>query len=438
MISQMQSCFRLTVCIVVGLLFVGAPANAQSDGKLKIGFVYFLSGPGASFGIHARNGSQLIVDALNSGSIPAPYNAKGIGGFEIVPIYVDEAGGAQKQLAEYRRIVERDKVDVVIGYNSSADCNALGPVAEEMQKITVFFYCGHSQMFEEVLTQPVYSFRTAPPGTIDSIAAARYILGKYPNTATIAGINQNYSWGTDSWSEFKASMETLKPSIKATTAQFPKLGAGEYGAEISALLANPADVIFSSFWGGDADAFILQAKSRDLSKNSKLAFCMGTGIIDGLGAQMIEGAIVGARGPHSFLSGNTPLSQWFNGAYEKAYGQTPTFGASAAAQAILGYKAAFEKAAAKAKKTPTTMEIIESFRGLEFETPSGFPIRMAKAKGHEGIQATAYGTYSGWDKAKNKPIITDVKYFNAECVNPPADVKAMDWIKSGFKGAKCD
>ena len=107
MISQMQSCFRLTVCIVVGLLFVGAPANAQSDGKLKIGFVYFLSGPGASFGIHARNGSQLIVDALNSGSIPAPYNAKGIGGFEIVPIYVDEAGGAQKQLAEYRRIVER-------------------------------------------------------------------------------------------------------------------------------------------------------------------------------------------------------------------------------------------------------------------------------------------------------------------------------------------
>ena len=51
---------------------------------------------------------------------------------------------------------------------------------------------------------------------------------------------------------------------------------------------------------------------------------------------------------------------------------------------------------------------------------------MAKANGHEGIQATAYGTYSGWDKAKNKPIISDVKYFNAECVNPPAGVKAMD------------
>ncbi len=438
MTSLIQTYVRVALCVALAILFTNVSSHAQSDGKLKVGFVYFLSGPGASFGIHARNGSQLIVDALNSGSVPAPYNAKGIGGFEIVPIYIDEAGGAQKQLAEYRRIVERDNVDVVIGYNSSADCNALGPVAEEMQKITIFFYCGHSQMFEEVLTNPVYSFRTAPPGTIDSIAAARYILSRYPNTATIAGMNQNYSWGTDSWSEFKASMEALKPAIKSTTAQFPKLGAGEYGAEISALLANPADVIFSSFWGGDADAFILQAKSRDLAKRSKLAFCMGTGIIDGLGAEMVEGAIVGARGPHSFLAGNTPLSRWFTEAYEKAFGRTPTFGASAAAQAILGYKSAFEKAAAAAKKTPTTMQIIEAFRGLEFDTPSGFPIRMAKANGHEGIQATAYGTYTGWDKAKNKPIISDVKYFNAECVNPPAGVKAMDWISSGFKGAKCD
>ena len=31
----------------------------------------------------------------------------------------------------------------------------------------------------------------------------------------------------------------------------------------------------------------------------------------------------------------------------------------------------------------------------------------------------------------------DIERFPAECVNPPADMKAEDWIKSGFKGAKC-
>jgi branched-chain amino acid transport system substrate-binding protein len=31
----------------------------------------------------------------------------------------------------------------------------------------------------------------------------------------------------------------------------------------------------------------------------------------------------------------------------------------------------------------------------------------------------------------------DIMRFPAECVNPPANVKTEDWIKSGFKGAKC-
>ena len=57
-------------------------------------------------------------------------------------------------------------------------------------------------------------------------------------------------------------------------------------------------------------------------------------------------------------------------------------------------------------------------------------VRLGKAK--------ALLPLLGGQAPQMKPIITDVKYFNAECVNPPADVKAMDWIKSGFKGVKCD
>jgi branched-chain amino acid transport system substrate-binding protein len=62
---------------------------------------------------------------------------------------------------------------------------------------------------------------------------------------------------------------------------------------------------------------------------------------------------------------------------------------------------------------------------------------MALANGHQGIQATAYGTFAGWDKEKNAAIFRDIKIYPAECVNPPGGIKAVDWIKSGFKGAKC-
>jgi branched-chain amino acid transport system substrate-binding protein len=81
--------------------------------------------------------------------------------------------------------------------------------------------------------------------------------------------------------------------------------------------------------------------------------------------------------------------------------------------------------------------VIAALKGLTFDTASGYPISMANNNGHQAIQATAYGIYSGWDKTKNEAIVTDIKVYPAECVNPPDGVRAVDWIKSGFRGARC-
>jgi hypothetical protein len=59
------------------------------------------------------------VEALNAGSLPAPYYQEGIGGRIIQTIIVDEAGGTTHQVSEYRNLVQRDEVDVVIGTQSS-------------------------------------------------------------------------------------------------------------------------------------------------------------------------------------------------------------------------------------------------------------------------------------------------------------------------------
>jgi branched-chain amino acid transport system substrate-binding protein len=435
----MNVSFRRSV--VLGAVLAGftaalfQPAAAQE--KLKIGFVFFLSGPGAAYGSHARDGAKLVVEALNAGKVPAPYDKPGINGLQIAPVFADEAGGAQKQLAEYRRLVEREQVDMVIGYNSSGDCNAIAPVAEELRILTDFFHCGNPQLFEDIVTAPEYSVRTAPTGTMDQVAAAKYLLEKMPNVKSVSGINQAYSWGQDSWTEFKAAMSALKPDVQYSTASFTKLGTSDYGAEISTLLSNPADALFSSFWGGDADAFALQSSTRGLPDKSKFVLTMGTGIIDDLGEKTIVGSIFGARGPHGYFARKTVLSDWFKAEYVKTYGRVPPFGAYAAAQGIFGIKAAYEKAAGGAAGKQKTEAVIAALKGLTFETASGFPIIMANNNGHQAIQATAYGVYSGWDKAKNEAIISDVRIYPATCVNPPDGVRAIDWIKSGFKGAKC-
>jgi branched-chain amino acid transport system substrate-binding protein len=273
---------------------------------------------------------------------------------------------------------------------------------------------------------------------MDQVAAVRYLLAKNPNIKSIAGINQDYSWGQETWAEFKQIMSAMKPDVKIVNEKFPKLGAGEYGAEISSLLSTPADIVYSTFWGGDADAFALQAKSRGLPDKSQIAMSMGTGVIDGLGENTPAGVVVGARGPYSYFAGNTPLAQWFTETYRKTYGRIPPFGAYGAAQAIVAMKAAYDKAAGGKPTLPNADAVIAALRNMEFDSPSGFKVKMALANGHQAIQPTAYGTYAGWDKSTQLPILKDVKFYSAECVNPPVGVTSPDWIKSGLKGAKCD
>ncbi|MGH8771568.1 MAG: ABC transporter substrate-binding protein, partial [Burkholderiales bacterium] len=91
------------------------PATAQEK-AIKIGFVTFLSGAAAGpFGVPARNGAEVVIEALNAGKMPAPYTTKGLGGAPIESLFVDEAGGTTKQVNEYRNLVQRDNVDMVIG-----------------------------------------------------------------------------------------------------------------------------------------------------------------------------------------------------------------------------------------------------------------------------------------------------------------------------------
>ena len=44
---------------------------------------------------------------------------------------------------------------------------------------------------------------------------------------------------------------------------------------------------------------------------------------------------------------------------------------------------------------------------------------------------------STWILHVGQPSLTDVRSYQAECVNPPDAVKSLDWINSGFEGASC-
>jgi branched-chain amino acid transport system substrate-binding protein len=430
--ARSASIFSITASVLaIALAAAAAPAIAQ-DKPIKIGVVTFLSGAAAGpSGVPARNGAEVVAETLNAGKLPAPYATAGFGGTPIEIAFVDEAGGTTKQVNEYRNLVQRDNADMVIGYISSGDCLAIAPLAEELKRLTVFFDCGTPRIFEDASYK--YLFRTGATATMDNTAAALYVTEMKPALKKVAGINQNYAWGQDSWNDFEAAMKVLKPGVDIATSQMPKLLAGQYGAEISTLLTSGADVVHSSFWGGDAEALILQGAPRGLFKKSTVVMTAGEPTLVRLGTQVPEGTVIGARGPFDMFAPDTELNNWFRKAYEDRYSVAPSYPAYKMAQAILGVKAAYEKAqGANAGKRPSQEQIVAAFENLSFEAPGG-KVEMALGRGHQAVQGTAYGLTKN---VGGKITVVNVKRFAASRVTPPDGVKSDEWIKSGFKTAK--
>ncbi len=407
---------------IAGAALCAAPSPASAQAKpaeLKIGVVSFLSGPATVFGVPSKNAAEWLIEKYN--------REGGIGGVRIKPIYIDEAGGADKQVSEFRRLALDEKVDLVIGYISSADCLAVAPVAEELKVLTVLFDCGTNRIFED--SKHTYVFRTKAHQALDSVAAAKYILAQKPGLKSIAGINQDYAWGRDSWDSFKRAILKLKPDVKVGAELFPKLFAGEYTAEISRLLAAKPDVVHSSFWNGDVLAFTKQAAPRGLFSQSTVVFSAGEHMLQDLGKDVPEGVVIGARGDHWFLHNSSdPLHKEFVEGYRAKYGRYPIYPSYHMYQAVAGVKAAYEKAINDGRGAwPKVDAVIRAFEGIEYRVPPG---RTMTVRGdHNGTEPAIVGV------TKHTPqypfaILDKITVFPASEVNPPLGVKTNDWIDS--------
>lgn len=426
---------KLATVAAACTLGAAVPSLAQAQETFRVGIVSFLSGQAAdSFGIPAVNGAKVLVDAFNAGQAPAPFDKKGFGGMTLEAVYVDEAGGATKQVQELKNLYDREKVDAVVGYVSSGDCLAVAPVAEEMKRFLILYDCGTPRIFEEREYQ--YVFRTAAHATMDNVALGRYLKAKGVKVDGVNYINQDYAWGHDSLKDFQLTMEQLFPASKIQQDLRPKFGAGQYGTEISSLLSKPASITHSSLWGGDLQSFMLQSGPRGLMRRTQLVLSAGDHVLPGLGDKMPDGVILGARGAYGLMSPDTPLNRWWFSLYEKKYNVYPVQAPYRMVQALLGLKLATEKAmAANGGKKPTHEQLAAALKGSEWESPAGM-IKMSNGGGHQAVQPTAIGRTKFNAQTKRVDLV-DIVRFPAECVNPPADMKAEDWIKSGFKGAKC-
>ncbi|MFQ5947037.1 MAG: ABC transporter substrate-binding protein, partial [Anaerolineae bacterium] len=387
--------------------------------ELKIGFVDFYSGGAAVFGASGKATTEWLVAKWN--------REGGIGGVPIKLVIVDEAGGPDKQVTELRRLVLDERVDAVVGYTSSANCLAIAPVAEELKILTVVHVCGTHRLSEARKLK--YVFRTSNNQAADSVMAARYMLALKPDIKTIAGVNEDYAWGRDSWEAFKIAMQQLKPDVKVVAELWTKIQAGEYSAEISRLLAARADAVHSSFWGGGLITFIKQAQPRGLFKQSLVFFSPGEQVLQNVGKAMPDGVIAAPRATGGYFLDPDPATdpmqkEFVEGLFRYNKGRYPDYPAYRTYQAWAGLKAAYEKAIDQTGRWPDTEEVIKAFETLSWGTPSG---TITMRPDHQAI----HGGIIGLTKMSPKygfAVLDERIRRPAESITPPLGMKTLDWV----------
>src|SRR6516225_10773039 len=104
------------------------PGSAQDTAKkIKIGVVYDYSGPLAAGGseLHAL-GTKIMIDYFNAHG--------GVAGYKIDPVYADAQSKPDVAINEAVRLIEQEKVDILLGFYSSAECVPAAARVEQFKK----------------------------------------------------------------------------------------------------------------------------------------------------------------------------------------------------------------------------------------------------------------------------------------------------------------
>src|SRR5215218_5483636 len=116
----MTTLFRSVArAMVAGALALGSAASALAA-DLKVGFITSLSGPVSSLGIPYAKGIQAAL----------VYKAE-VAGHKITMVQFDDASDPSTAARNARKLIDEDKVDVIIGTAGSPGALAIAAVARE-------------------------------------------------------------------------------------------------------------------------------------------------------------------------------------------------------------------------------------------------------------------------------------------------------------------
>jgi branched-chain amino acid transport system substrate-binding protein len=244
----------LTLAAALCAAIAAWPAAAQQQQKLKIGLMLPFTGTFAALGNAIENGFKLYVQ--ESGGK--------IGGREIEYFRVDDESDPSKATDNIGKLINRDKVDVVVGTVHSGVVMAMAKAARDTNTLLIIPNAGANAVTGAMCAPNI--FRTSFSNWQPSYAAG--VVAAERGHKKAVSITWKYAAGDEAAAAFKEGFTKGGGTIvKELNLPFP-------GVEFQALLTEIAslkpDATFAFFAGGGAVKFVKDYAATGLMKSAPL------------------------------------------------------------------------------------------------------------------------------------------------------------------------
>ena len=299
-------------------------------------------------------------------------NGGKLGGREVEYFTVDDESNPAKATENAKKLVSREKVDVLVGTVHSGVALAMAKVARDTKTLMIIPNAGAND-----LTGPLcspYVFRSSFSAWQPSYAMGEALAKK--GVKNVATVTWKYSFGEESVAGFKEAFEKGGGKVvKEMTLPFPNVEFQPFLTEIAS--AKP-DAVFVFFAGAGAAKFVSDYAAAGLKSSIPL---YGPGFLTDGNLAAMGGAGEGLLTTLHYADGLTNAK---DAAFRTKYAQT--YKMQPDVYAVQGYDAAqmYEAGLKAAGGDPAKQEeVIKGMASATIDSPRG-PFTLSKA--HNPVQ----------------------------------------------------
>lgn len=335
----------ILVILVLAIVFVSIQIRKEPT-EIKIGVINSLTGSAAPYGENAQNGIQLAIDEINGRG--------GIKGREVKILVEDDETNPQKAVSACRKLINTDRVPIIIGPLSSSSAMACAPIANEAKTVLLSSGAATPSLTEA----GDYIFRNRAPGQLEAIQTADFAYDHLElRRMAIFYINTDYGVGFKDI--FREHFEHLGGEVVFLDS-FDQ-GQSDFRTQITKMKAHNPDGIYILGVPIEVGHILRQAAELGFKPKFLMNNMEDYNLIE-IAGNAAEGVFFAI--PVFDPNNPNPKIQNFVNAYKEGYGRLPDMFAADGYDAVYLVKLAIEKGDYDGESIKNTLYTIQDFPGV--------------------------------------------------------------------------